>query len=127
MSQTRLEKLIAAQKRLETEYEDLGYRLEQAKKAVLEERFADTPQYKVGDVILVQRKLFGKPKPWPARVIQVFLNYDSGTLHGSGEPWEYKFVSYHVEYQLKDGSFDGESHGYQHNETSGLAPAREAS
>jgi hypothetical protein len=34
VSQTRLDKLIAAQRRLETEYEDLGYRLERARQAV---------------------------------------------------------------------------------------------
>jgi hypothetical protein len=122
MTRTRLEYLIDEAAKRREEFDAARARLDKADQAVLEERFRDVPRYARGDVILVKRKLFGRVQLWPARVESVNLRYGSGTF-GSGEPWEYKIISYSVRHLLKDGSWDPEDHGYEHSETAGLAPA----
>lgn len=90
--------------------------LREADQALLEERCRDLPRHDAGDVILVKKVYFGKPKWVEARVLAVHLYYSSGT-YNSGEPWEAKHVSYSVVLRQKDGEFASSSEGFYHHET----------
>jgi hypothetical protein len=118
---SKLEELIAERDRLHQEKNEAQARLDEAEQAVLEERFKDYERFQVGDVILVPRKLFGERKWWPARVIDVRLNYNQG-WYGEGytpDPggyWENLSVSYVVTLQAKDGTFTGKNDGFSHHQ-----------
>ena len=116
---------------LEAEIDALRRRLGEAKDELLQERFADhPPKYKVGDVVLVPRKLFGQRKLWPAKISAVHLDYSSGIWTGrgtgshqeAGEPWENWSISYSYYLQAKDGSFSGVSNGASEHDIEGYAP-----
>ena len=97
--------------RLQAEISDLTERLAKAKAALLAERFKDIPRRAVGDLVLVRRSLFGKARWWPARIVHVHLSYNQGR-DAKGEPWETHHVSYAVNHELRDGSYDAVSTGY---------------
>jgi len=106
---TRLDDLIAEEDRLRAAMVAARERLEAAEQATLVERFKDDPQYKVGDVVLAPRTLFGKRRMWPARVETVRLNYKTGFYaHGeeAGQPWQSKSISYRLTLK-RDGAFTG--------------------
>lgn len=100
---------------LKSEIDALNARLRAAKHELTDERFRDIPRYERGTVVLVPRKLFGKVKMWPARIVHVHLDYQAGTS-AKGEEWEHHTVSYSVYLQQKDGTFGGSSEGFYHKD-----------
>jgi hypothetical protein len=124
---TRLEELLAERDRIKAEFEAAPERLDEADKAVLEERFAGWERYAVGDIVLVPRKLFGKTVMWPAQVACVHLRYTVSWWPESYEPDpggmdEHQSISYTVYLRQADGTFGGSSQGFYHKE---IAPAPE--
>ena len=112
---------------LEEEIRALGERLKEAQDELLMERFADTPaKYKVGDIVLVPRLLFGKHKLWPAKIAAVHRRYNAGT-NARGEDYESKTISYSYFLQQKDDSFGGSSNGAYEYEIQPLPEAAAAS
>jgi hypothetical protein len=97
----------------------LGTELRAAQEALTEERFRDIPRLAEGTEVLVPRKLFGKTRPWPAKIVHVHLSYGSG-INARGEPWEHKTVSYAVLLQQKDGKYGGSTEGFYDTEVQQL-------
>lgn len=107
--------------RLKAEIEDLSGRLTALQAELLAERFKDIPRLATGTIVLVPRKLFGKVKWWPAKIVYVYLDYSSGIM--GGEPWEKHLVSYSVCLRQQDGTFGGDTQGYYASE---ILPVPEA-
>jgi len=112
---SKLDELIAEEDRLRTEWQIAKVRLDEAEHATLVERFKDMEQFEEGDIVLVQRKLFGKIKWWPARIVGVHLTYHEGTTK-DGRPWETKVIAYTVFLKQADGDFGGTSDSYYHTQ-----------
>jgi hypothetical protein len=113
MSTAREDELRAEVSRLRTE-------LKAAEEALTQERFKDVPRLAVGTEVLVPRKLFGKTRPWPAKIVNVHLSYNSGETR-DGEPWEHRTVSYGVFLRQADGEYGGSSEGFYAKDVQVLA------
>jgi hypothetical protein len=104
---SKLEELIAEEKRCEANVQEAKRAREEARAAVLAERFKGWERYNEGDIVLVPRKLFGKIKMWPAKIVDVNLHYSSGNYpktYRDGEAWSHQTITYKVMLQ-KDGEF----------------------
>jgi hypothetical protein len=127
-----LERLLEEASKLRQESREAEKRLQEAEQAVLAERFKDWPQYKVGDVVLVPRKLFGEIKMWPAQIRYVKLNYEEGWYRETykanpGGHWESQRIYYTVVLQQKDGKFTGTTDAFGHDQVMAVPDEVEAS